>query len=79
MIHTSIEKATYNYTESLSGVDDYARCAYCSSQMGEAFEEVDNLQFCSESCIVEYAVQERLIERYFGTGATEEEIREGKL
>lgn len=75
----SIETDTYAYTESLSGVDDYARCEHCSSQMGEAFEEVDDLQFCSESCIIEYAVGHGLIERYFGEGATEEEVREGKL
>lgn len=83
ILHSTIEQDTYNYTGGLSNADDYDRCDCCSGQLSDSYEDVDHegetLQFCSESCMIDYAVQEGCIEQFFGTGATEEEVRDGLL
>lgn len=77
--HGDLEKDEYIYNSEWADMDDYPRCDYCSDHLPHKHEKVDDLAFCSEQCIIEYATENDLIEKYFGTGATEEEVRTGLL
>lgn len=83
ILFSTIEQDTYAHTESLSSVDNCTRCDQCSETFDDFYEVFEHkgetMRFCTESCVIEYAVENDCIEAFYGTGATEEEVRAGTL